>query len=378
MLYLDHAAATPLRPEAFSAMEPFLTDAFGNPSGLHGPSRRARDAVEEARETVAALLGAGHPLDVVFTGGGTESVNLGVKGPVMAAGPGASLVTTAIEHEAVLASADALERLGHPVARVSVDGLGRVDPGDLAMAVTPSTRLVSVMAANNETGVIQPVAKAAAAVRAIGDDVVVHTDAVQVLASEPVSLGELEVDALSVSAHKIGGPKGVGALVIRRDLPLEPVIHGGGQEMGRRSGTQNVAGIVGMAAALKAAVADRDRFRAVVAAERDAFEDTVTSALPDAVVTGTGVERLPQHSHMRFPGVSAESLLIRLDGAGLAASSGSACQSGATTPSHVLLAMGVSTEHARQAVRFTFGWTTSPGDGAAAAAIVVDCVEALR
>jgi cysteine desulfurase len=378
MPYLDHAAATPLRPEARAAMEPFLGGIFGNPSGIHAESRRARAAVDEARERIGAIFGADHPLDVVFTGGGTESVNLGVKGPVLAAGPQASLVTTAVEHEAVLASASALERLGRRVTVIGVDGLGRVDPGDVALAVDGSTRVVSVMAANNETGVVQPVAKAASAVRAVSDGVLVHTDAVQAVLTEAVTLDGLEVDALSASSHKVGGPKGAGVLVLRPGIGLEPVIHGGGQELGRRSGTPDVAGIVGMAAALEQAASHRDQLRRLVTGERDAFEARITAAVPGAVVTGSGVPRLPQHAHFRFPGVDAEDLLIRLDGADLAASAGSACHSGARTPSHVLRAMGMTESEARECVRFTFGWTTRAGDGSAAADIVVSCVEALR
>jgi cysteine desulfurase len=377
MHYLDHAATAPLRPEARAAMAPFLEEAFGNPSGVHAVSRKAKDAVEEARERVADLLGARHPLDVVFTGGGTESVNLAVKGPLLAAGPGSALVTTAVEHEAVLSSATAMERLGSPVSIVPVDGLGRVDPGDVALAVDGSTVVVSVMAANNETGVVQPVAKVAAAVRAVSDHALLHCDAVQAVPSTAVGLDDLGVDLLSVSAHKFGGPKGVGALVMRPGVEVEPVIHGGGQELGRRSGTHNVAGIVGMAAALEAAVSDRQRFIDVVGAARDDFEARIAALVPDAAVTGAAVGRLVQHSHVRFPGIDVEGLLIRLDAAGVAASSGSACHSGARVVSHVLRAMGFTDGEARECVRFTFGWTTAPGDGAAAE-VVAGCVEALR
>jgi cysteine desulfurase len=377
MLYLDHAAATQLRPEAREAMEPFLGGIFGNPSGIHAESRRARAGIDDARERIAALLGAEHPLDVVFTSGGTESVNLGVKGPVLAGGPAASLVTTAIEHEAVLASAAALERVDRKATVVAVDGLGRVDPGDVALAVDGSTRVVSVMTANNETGVVQPVAKVAAAVRAAGERVLVHTDAVQAALSQAVTLDALDVDAVSVSSHKVGGPKGAGVLVLRPGIDLEPVLHGGGQELGRRSGTPDVAAIVGMAAALEVAAAQRDGLRRLLDSERDTFEERVTRTVPGAAVTGSGVDRLSQHAHLRFPGIDAETLLIRLDGAGLAASAGSACHSGAVRPSHVLRAMGMTEAEARECVRFTFGWTTRVGDGAAAADIVASCAEAL-
>jgi cysteine desulfurase len=378
MLYLDHAATTPMRPEAREAMEPFLGDVFGNPSGVHAVSRRAKDALEDARERAAALLGARHPLDIVFTGGGTESDNLGVKGPALAGGGRGGVVVTAVEHEAVLEAAAALRRLGCEVSIVGVDGLGRVDPGDVALAVAGGAPVVSVMAANNETGVVQPVAKVAEAARAVDDRVVVHCDAVQAFGSMDVDLVSLGVDLLTVSSHKVGGPKGVGVLALVPQIALEPVIHGGGQELGRRSGTHDVAGIVGMVAAMEAAAADRARLRAVAGAERDAFESVLEASVDDAAVTAKGVERLAGHSHVRVAGVPAETLLILLDAAGLAASAGSACQSGAVTTSHVLRAMGMPDAEADECVRFTFGWTTVPGDGERAARIVARCVEGLR
>jgi cysteine desulfurase len=378
MLYLDHAAATPLRAEARDAMEPYLGADFGNPSGIHGVSRRAKDAVEAAREQVASLLGAEHPLDVVFTGGGTESVNLGVWGPLFAAGPGHGLVTSAIEHEAVLAGIGPMRRLGFEATIVGVDWPGVVDPAAVAEAVDGRTVVVSVMAANNETGVVQPVAKIAEAVRSVRESVLLHTDAVQAVVGAQADPPSLGVDLLSLSGHKIGGPKGVGVLVAPRRVSLDPVIHGGGQELGRRSGTHHVAGIVGLAAALAASIPAATEFRRRVGGERDRFERTLSGLVPDAEVTGVGAERLVQHSHVRFPGVPAETLLIRLDAAGVAASSGSACQSGATKPSHVLTAIGMSEDAARQCVRFTFGHTTTRGDGERGAALVADVVEALR
>jgi cysteine desulfurase len=378
MLYLDHAAATPLRPEAREAMEPYLDANFGNPSGMHGVSRRAKDAVEAAREQVADLLGAEHPLDVVFTGGGTESVNLGVWGRLLATGPGHRLVTSAIEHEAVLAGVAPMRRIGFETTVVGVDGSGVIDPNEMAAGVDPRTVLVSVMAANNETGLVQPVAKIAEAVRSVGEGVLLHTDAVQAVVGAQADLASLGVDMLSLSGHKLGGPKGVGVLIAPRRVTLEPMIHGGGQELGRRSGTHNVAGIVGLAAALAAAVVRAGEFRRRVVSERDRFEHALCLRVADAEVTGVGAERLTQHSHVRFPGVLAETLLIRLDASGVAASSGSACQSGATKPSHVLTAMGMSETAARQCVRFTFGHTTAEGEGERAAGLVAEAVEALR
>jgi len=378
MLYLDHAATTPIRPEAREAMAPFLDAEFGNPSGIHSVSRQAKDALEEARERVAALLGATHPLDVVFTGGGTESDNLGVAGPALAGGHRGGVVTTAVEHEAVLETARFLGRLGCPVTIVSVDELGRADPTGVAAAVTDRTRVVSVMAANNETGAVQPVAEIAAAVRAGAPQTLIHSDAVQAYVSREAGLDSLGVDLLTVASHKVGGPKGVGVLAMRPGIDLEPVIHGGGHELGRRSGTHNVAGIVGMAAALEAAAKDRERFAQDVGEARHRFETRLVAQVPGSALTIPGTDRLVQHSHFRIDGVDAETLLIRLDAAGVAAAAGSACHSGAIEVSHVLAAMGLGVEQARSSVRFTFGWTSRPEDGDAAADAVVAAVEGLR
>lgn len=366
-MYLDHAATTPMRPKVWEAMEPFADDLFGNPSGVHKVSRRAKNALEEAREEAARMLGA-QPLEIVFTGGGTESDNLAVKGAALAGAGGA--VTTAIEHEAVLESAHFLERLGRPVAVVGVSTAGAVDVDEIASAVTASTALVSVMAANNETGFVLPVSEVARAVKARLASVAVHTDAVQAFSSHELNVSELGVDLLTLAGHKFGGPKGVGLLYVKAGTNLEPVLHGGGQELGRRSGTQNVMGAVGMVTAMKEATNDRVGFVDRVKRERDQFEETLISA--GAIVTGANQPRLPQHAHLRLPGITNETLLVKLDGAGLNASAGSACQSGAVTISHVLEAMGWQDFEAAEAVRFTFGWTTEPGDGLRAAKVVTE------
>ncbi len=376
MLYLDHAATTPLRPEAVAAMAPYLEGEFGNPSGVHGVSRRAKNALEDARERAAAILGAAHPLDIVFTGGGTESDNLGVAGVALSGGRRGGVVTTAVEHEAVLETGRFLARLGCSVTVVPVNFCGYVDPDRMAAAVSKDTAVVSVMAANNETGAVQRVADVAAAVA--GRGVLVHCDAVQAAVSREATLGKLDVDLLTVSAHKLGGPSGVGILALRSGIDLEPVIHGGGQELGRRSGTHNVAGIVGAVAALEAAVIDRKRFVADVAEARLRFESALDVAIPDLVITIRDGDRLVQHSHLRIPGIDAETLLIRLDGLGLAASAGSACSSGAMEVSHVLVAMGMPASEASECVRFTFGWSTTPEDGDEAARIVVNAIAGLR
>jgi cysteine desulfurase len=378
MLYLDHAATTPVRPEVREAMAPFLAERFGNPSGIHGVSRTAKNALEAARERAAELIGARHPLEIVFTGGGTEADNLAVAGAALAGGHRRGVVTSATEHEAVLEAARFVARLGCPVAVLPVDASGRLDPGDVAEAVTADTAVVSVMTANNETGVLQPIAAVAAAVHRADPDVAVHTDAVQAFSAEEVTVATTGADLITLASHKIGGPKGVGLLLVREGITLEPVLHGGGQELGRRSGTHNVAGIVGMVTAMELAAADRTRFGERVAAARDGFEERLRSRLGGLAVNAPLDARLPQHSHVRIPGVKAETLLIRLDQEGIAAAAGSACHSGAMEISHVLAAMGMRDEAAAECLRFTFGWTSRPEDGPDAAEIVAKVAEDLR
>ncbi len=378
MLYLDHAATTVLRPEATEAMAALAADGYGNPSGLHGVSRRAKNVLEAARERAADLIGADHPLEIVFTGGGTEADNLAIAGRALVGGQRGGIVTVATEHDAVLETARFLATMGCDVTIVPVDRSGRVDPSAAGAAVTEGTAVVSVMTANNETGVVQPVAAVAEAVTAAAPTVPVHTDAVQAFIAEPVDVAALGVSLLSLAAHKFGGPKGVGLLYVRNGVELEPVLHGGGQELGRRSGTHNVVGITGMVAAMEATVADRNSYRHRVAAARDAFEDGLRGYVPDLVVNAPLDARLPQHSHVRFPGVGAETLLIRLDQAGIAAAAGSACHSGAIDISHVLAAMGMTAVEAGECVRFSFGWVTQSGDGPFAADIVGKVVEDLR
>jgi len=377
MHYVDHAATTPMRPSVWRSMEPFVAETFGNSSGSHTISRKAKNALEDARERAAAVLGA-RPLEIVFTGGGTEADNLAVKGAALAEGRRGGVVTTLIEHEAVLESAAFLESIGCPITRIAVDGFGIVDPDAIAGAVDADTAVVSVMAANNETGVIEPVADVVEAVRSVRPDVVVHTDAVQAFASVDLDVGELGVDLLAIAGHKFGGPKGVGLLYVKTGTPLEAVLHGGGQELGRRSGTHNVMGAVGLATAMEETASDRASFRDRVADERDDFEARLAALHGDAAPTVGSVPRLVQHAHVRIPGVRNETLLVRLDGAGVAASAASACQSGAATVSHVLESMGYTPDEARECMRFSFGWTTEPGEGRLVADIVAAEVKALR
>lgn len=370
MLYLDHAATTPMRPAVWEAMEPFVAETFGNSSGSHGVSRRAKNALEEAREVIAGLIGA-RPQEIVFTSGGTEADNLAIKGPALASSKG-GVVTTAIEHEAVLESAHFLAGLGYPVVEVPPETSGSVDPDRFAAGIGPDTVVASAMTANNETGAVLPIAAIAQAVRSVAPKVAIHTDAVQTFNSEDINVEELGIDLLSLAAHKFGGPRGVGLLYVRAGTALEPVQHGGGQELGMRSGTHNVMGAVGMAVAAQMAVLDRSHFRARVGAERDAFESRLGELL-GAIPTIAG-ERLPQHAHLRFPNKINETLLIQLDQGGVAGSAGSACQSGAVTPSHVLTAMGMSASQAAECLRFSFGWTTEPGDGVRGAELVAGVI----
>ncbi|HEX6166434.1 MAG TPA: cysteine desulfurase family protein [Acidimicrobiales bacterium] len=368
LAYLDHAATTPLRPEARAAMLPWLGERFGNPSGAHRVARAARQAIDEARDAVAEAVGC-QPGEVVFTSGGTEADNLAVRG-VHAARPG-RVLCSAVEHDAVLG----------PVAAVGgdtvpVDGRGAVDLDALARALAPDTTLVSVMAANNEVGTVQPLAQAAEVVRRLTPRAALHADAVQAapwLALPPLVAG---ADLVSLSSHKLGGPQGVGALVVRRGTPLRAQALGGGQERELRSGTHNVAGIVGFAAALRATLPTRDETAGRVRHLRDRLARGLVAAVPGTVVTGTTATsgtadradaghapgRLPGCLHLCLPGVESEALLFLLDEAGVCASAASACASGAQQASHVLAAMGIPAERSRGALRLSLGWTSTDAD----------------
>ncbi len=381
MPYLDHAATTPLRPEALEAMLPFLQGSFGNPSGQHSQARAAKTAIEEAREQVAAALGA-KPAEIVFTGGGTEADNLAIKGAARSArdrGFGDGVVTTAIEHHAVLHSCDRLGRDGFRVAKVGVGADGVVDLDALAAALDERTTVVSVMLANNEVGAVQPLGAIAAVVAERAPRAVLHTDAVQAAAWLDVAATAADADLVAVSAHKFGGPKGVGALVVRKGAKLVPVIDGGGQERDLRSGTHNVAGIVGMAAALTATVARRDEEMPRVGALRDRLAAGIAAALPDGAVRTNGdpAGKLVNNCHVAFPGVEAEALLLLLDRDGVCASAGSSCASGALEPSHVLAAMGLPVELARSSVRLTLGWPTTEAEVDEAVAVITAGVDRL-
>ncbi|TXK17811.1 cysteine desulfurase family protein [Homoserinibacter sp. GY 40078] len=357
MLYLDTAATTPVRREAIEAMWPYLTGDFGNPSSTHELGRRAAHAVQAARETVAHQVGA-RASEVVFTSGGTEADNLAVKGIALAEPRGRHVVTSAIEHEAVHESVDHLRRLhGFDVSILPVDADGLIDPVDLAQSLRPETTLVSIQHASNEIGTIQPIRRLADLAHEVGARF--HTDAVQSAADLKLGLDELGVDAISIAGHKLGAPKGIGALIVRGGVPLEPVLNGGGQERERRSGTENVPGIVALATAFALAALERPRHNQLVAV-RDAIIAGVRERVPDALVTGSRSHRLPGHVSFCFPGTSGEAVLLELEQRGIVCSSGSACAAGRDEPSAVLLALGIPPEVAQTAVRITLPLDATP------------------
>ena len=381
-VYLDHAASTPMRAEAVAAMTEQLTRT-GNASSLHGPGRAARRVVEESREAIGRALNA-RPSEVVFTSGGTESDNLAIKGLFWArrgADPRRTRVlSTAVEHHAVLDPLLWLEEdEGADVELLPVDRLGRLDVDAFRASVERdpgSVALVSVMWANNEVGTLQPLAQVVEIAHA--HDIPVHTDAVQAVGQVPVDFTASGVDALTLTAHKLGGPHGVGALVVRRELELTPLLHGGGQERDVRSGTLDTPAIVGFATAVELAVTQQAASAGRLAALRDDLVRRVTEQVPDAVLNGDPEGRLPGHAHLTFPGCEGDSLLMLLDARGIACSTGSACSAGVPQPSHVLLAMGHGEEQARSSLRFTVGHTSEPADVEALAEAIAPVVERAR
>jgi len=384
VLYLDHAATTPVRREVLEAMWPYLTGTYGNASSHHEAGRRALAGLDAARATVAEVLGC-RPAEVVFTSGGTEADNLAVKGIALGRrdrDPGRThVVTSEIEHSAVLGSARDLARWdGFELTELGVSSEGLADPAELAGAVRADTAVVSVMHANNETGAVQAIAELAAVARA--RQVPFHTDAVQAAGSLELDVHALDVAALSVAGHKIGAPKGTGALYLRRGTPLRPLLSGGGHERGRRSGTSDVAGAVGLAVALRLAAEERPAKAARLCAVRDRLIAGILAAVPSAVLTGPDprrhpAARLPGHASFCFPGVNGESVLVDLEARGLLVSSGSACAAGDAEPSHVLTAMGYPPEVATTAVRFTLGADLAPEQVDAVVAATRDVVERL-
>ncbi len=359
-VYLDHAATTPPHPEVAKAMEPYLAEKFGNPSALYSLGRESRNAIEEARRKVASLIGAS-PEEVYFTSGGSESDNMALFGTLLAnEAKGNHVVTTVIEHHAVLETAEFLEKHGYAATFVDVDSTGLVDPGEIRKAIKPETVVVSVMHANNEVGTIEPVREIAAVCREAG--VIFHSDAVQTVGNIPVDVDELGVDLLSISGHKLYGPKGVGAIYIRKGTRISRFIHGGEQERGMRAGTENIAGIVGLGIAAEVAALEMDEKVERITALRRRLVEGLTASIDDMALNGHPERRLPNNAHFRIQFIEGEAICLQLDSFGIFASTGSACSSEALEPSHVLLAIGVEPREAQGSVRFSLGRSTTEED----------------
>jgi cysteine desulfurase len=356
-IYLDYNATTPVAPEVLEAMLPYLREEFGNPSSIHAFGQRAKAALYDARERVARLIDAS-PNEVLFTSGGTEADNLALLGVLDAAEGGRrALVTSSVEHHAVWNTMKALAKKGVPVTFLKVDKAGRVDPEELGRALTPKTLLVSIMHANNETGVVQPIAELARRTHEAG--AYFHTDAVQSVGKIPVSVKDLGVDLLSMSGHKLYGPKGTGALYVRRGVTIRPVFRGGGQERSRRPGTENLAGLVGLGQAARMAEEHLSPEPIRVAALRDDLTEKILARVPGTGVNGGEVERTPNTVNLSFEGIEGETLIMALDLKGCAVSTGAACSSGTVEPSHVLIAMGLSPEKVQGSIRVSLGRYTT-------------------
>ncbi len=375
-VYLDNNATTPIDPAVLERMIPFFRDDFGNAASIHTYGQKARAAVEEARQAVAELIHAS-PSDIVFTSGGTEADNLAVRGVAdQRRTQGNHVITTQIEHPAVLRTCEALERESLHVTYLGVDRDGRLSLDELRKAVRPETILISVMHANNEVGSIQPLAEIGSLARRKG--IVFHTDAVQSFGKIPVDVEELNVDLLSISSHKLHGPKGVGALYLRPDVPLQPMMLGGSHERRRRAGTENVPGIVGLGGAAQRAAEEMEDFGARVRGLRDRLEQGILEAIPDTVVNGGTDQRMPHVSNVSFPGLEGEALLIALDFQGVAVSTGAACSSGSLQPSHVLQAMKLERSRIQSAIRFSLSRMTTAEDVDYVLEVLAGTVERMR
>ncbi len=377
MTYLDHAATTPMLPEAAAAMTAHLTEAVparGNASSLHTSGRRARRAIEEARENIADALGA-RPSEVLFTGGGTESDNLAVKGVYWASGK-RRVLASAVEHHAVLDAVEWLEAQGADVTWLPTDSYGRVSAESVAEALDDDVALVTTMWANNEVGTINPVHDIAAVCAARG--VPFHTDAVQAVGAVPVDFAASGASALTMTGHKVGGPYGVGVLLLARDVKCAPLMHGGGQERDVRSGTLDVPSVVGLARAVRLAVEEQAQRFAEITELREELITSVRAVVPDVIVNGDPVDRLPGNAHLTFPGCEGDSLLMLLDARGVECSTGSACTAGVAQPSHVLLAMGVEPSLARGSLRFSLGHTSTRADVEKLVSVIGPVVERAR
>ena len=352
-VYLDHNATTPLESRVFEAMKPYLTEAFGNASSPHHYGRVAKQALEESRIIIADLIGA-KPEEIIFTSGGTEADNLALRGIAYRKRERKGhIITSSIEHDAILSTCNVLEKDGFTITYLPVDSQGRVDPDDARKSIRKDTILISVMYANNETGVIEPIAEISEVAREHG--VPFHCDAIQAVGKIALDVRELSTDLLCLSSHKIYGPKGIGALVVRNGIELSPVLTGGHHERGLRAGTENIAAIVGFAHALKIAIEEMDSSQTRVSALRDKLESDLLNGIDQVEIHSAKAERLPHTTSISFASVEAESILLHLDLKGIAASSGSACTTGDPEPSHVLLAMGISPELAQGSIRISLG-----------------------
>lgn len=375
-IYLDHAATTPVAPEVLEAMLPYFQTFWGNPSSIHSFGRQANEGVELARAQVAKLLGS-TPKEIYFTAGGTEADNMAIVGAALAREEkGKHIITSAIEHHAVSHTCEALEKRGWEITYLPVDGTGLVDPAAVRTAIRPDTALVTIMQANNEVGTVQPIAEIGTICREA--KVWFHTDAVQSVGHIPTLVDEMQVDMLSLSGHKLYGPKGIGALYIRRGVRIKPLVYGGGHERGMRSGTENVPGIVGLGRAAELALAEMAVESVRQAHLRDRLLDGILAQVPYSFVTGHREQRLPNSASVCIPYVEGEAQLLRLDAVGIAASSGSACTSGSLDPSHVLLAMGIPVEHAHGSLRFSLGRGTTADEIDYVLAQLPPIVETLR
>ena len=372
-IYFDNNATTPVLPAVFEAMRPFFDEQFGNASSIHYHGQQTRAAVEEARERVSKLLGC-HPSEVIFTSGGTEADNLAITGLVK---PGDHIITSTIEHHAVLLTCQNLEKNGCEVTYVPVDGKSLIDPGDIRRAIRPNTKLISVMMANNETGVLQPVEEIGKIAAEGG--IYFHTDAVQAAAKVAIDVAKIGCHALSISGHKIHAPQGVGAMYLKKGTKLRPLVYGGGQERTLRAGTENAPGIVGLGKAAQIAKESLERGDdRKMASMRDRLQQGILGQVDEAGVNGDGALRVPNTTNIFFDHVEGESLVIALDLKGVAVSGGSACSSGAVEPSHVLAAMGLRHDRARASIRFSLGKQTTEEEIDAALALVPEAVGRLR
>ena len=381
-VYLDHAGTTALDPKVLEAMVPYFTQHFGNPSSIHSVGQEARYVLDESRERVAQVLNC-RAREVVFTGGGTESDNSAIHGVATALREtGNHIITSSVEHHAVLHACQHLESQGFEITYVPVDADGMVQPESVYNAINERTTMVSIMYGNNEIGTINPISEIAKSVKKRAAEltrtIVFHTDAVQAAGYMSLDVAELGVDLLSLSGHKFHGPKGTGVLYIKRGIPYLPLIHGGGQERERRSGTENIPGIIGFSLALEAANAARENASAHCAGLRDLIVESVLERIPGSKLNGHPTQRLPNNANFSFTGIEGEPILLGLDMAGIAASSGSACSSGSLEPSHVLLALGQSAETARGSLRLTLGRDNTEEEVEYLMGVLVELVQRLR